>query len=134
MDKLKDYFIEYSIPTTITAVIFGIIIYFFTINVSPKTKIKPPPLPPSPPQYENKILIPAQPQPPKENIIIENLKIKIKVRITGKYITDDKSYVIYERIDTRKQKNTTVENFLKMCECSATKLYTDRLMEIVEYP
>ena len=136
-NKLKDYFIEYSIPTIITAALFGIIIYFFTINIFPKTKIIPPPAP-SP--YENKMLIPKSQThivnrvEKKEDITIPSPKIKVKIRIAGKYISENKNYVMYERIDTRKQRNVTVEDFLNMCECSPTELYTDRLMEIFEYP
>ncbi len=147
----KDFFIEKGIPA------IGIIIVFFIVlprvipkilfqntlkNIQPiKTipKIDTTPYIPSIPKpqpttpYENKILIPAQPQIPKENIITSP-KIKVKIRIAGKYISENINYVMYERMDTRKQKNVTITDFLKMCECSDTELYTDRLMEIFEYP
>lgn len=148
-EESKKLFIEKGIPS-----IFAVVILFFILpklvsnmfqntlkntqpmKTAPKNSIiiRPPPIPDSAPLYKNKNLVPIQPQMTKENIIIASPKIKVKVRIAGKYNSENKSYVMYERIDTRKQRNVTIEDFLKMCKCSATELYVDKLIEIVEYP
>lgn len=125
-NKSKKFLIEKGIPAIIAVVVFMIILPKIIPKILFQNTLK---------NIQQKTLpIPVQPQIPRENIIIASPKIKIKVRIAGKYISENKSYVMYERTDTKKQKNVTVEDFLKICECSATELYTDRLIEITEYP
>lgn len=147
--SVKEFLIENVVPAIIGVVGFIIIATVVLKGfqnwangiqqkmITPKKPIiiTPSPIPMSPPPYENKILIPAQPPPSvKENTVIASPKIRVKVRIAGKYISENKSFVMYERIDTKKQKTVTIEDFMKMCECSDAELYTDRLIEIVEYP
>jgi hypothetical protein len=140
-EALKEFLIEKGIPTVITVIVFIIILpkvipkILFqntpkNIQQKPLSKnsvtITPPTIPPAPSTHEK-----PQPQIP---VVNNTVKVKVKVRIAGKYISENKNYVMYERIDTRKQRTVTIEDFLKMCECNATELYTDKLMEIFEYP